>query len=179
MSFIFEKLEIEGLVLITPKVYPDERGWFSETYKLEEFFKNNITSMFDQDNHSYSVKNVLRGLHFQKEPMPQGKLVRCVRGRILDVAVDIRPNSSTFKQWVGVSLDDISKEMLYIPEGMAHGFLTLSDEAEICYKCTRSYRPQLDAGIRWDDPDLNISWGISNPIVSEKDQKLPLLKEIF
>jgi len=178
MSFTFEKLKLNGLILITPQIFTDERGWFCETYKKEDFFQNDIFDIFRQDNHSRSYKNVLRGLHFQKK-FYQAKIVRCIKGKILDVAVDIDPNSSTFKQWESVVLSADNHRMLYLPETYAHGFLVLSDKAEIVYKCSNIYNAQYDAGIRWNDPDLNIDWGISNPIMSDKDLNLPFLKDIF
>jgi dTDP-4-dehydrorhamnose 3,5-epimerase len=175
MPFTFEKTKLDGVVLVTPKVLQDDRGFFMETYKLSDFVVNGVEQVFVQDNQSRSSKNVLRGIHFQNPPKPQGKLVRCLRGSIWDVAVDIDPNSKTYKQWVGFELSEENKKMLYIPEGFGHGFSVLSDDAEIAYKCTNEYDPDLDAGIRWDDEELNIDWRIKEPVLSEKDVKLPSL----
>lgn len=175
MPFTFEKLENEA-VLVTPRVFNDDRGFFLETYKLSDFEKNGIEEKFVQDNHSLSIKNTLRGIHFQKNPSPQGKLVRCIKGKILDIAVDLRKGSPTFLKWVSVELSEENKKMLWIPEGFGHGFLTLSDIAEINYKCTREYDSSLDSGIAWDDPTINIDWKLTeSPILSEKDKKLPNL----
>lgn len=179
MPFDFKKLAIDGLLLVTPKVFGDERGFFMETYKKSEFMAAGVNVEFIQDNHSRSVKGVLRGLHFQKAPMAQGKLVRCIMGAIFDVAVDIRKNSPTFGKWVGEVLSEDNKKMMWIPEGFAHGFLTISDFAEIIYKVSGAeYSPAHDSGIKWDDPNIGIKWpltehGITKPVLSEKDEKLP------
>jgi len=177
MPFDFFKLEIPEIILIKPKVFFDDRGFFLESYKKSDFINAGIKEEFVQDNHSKSVKNVLRGIHFQLNPKAQGKLVRCIRGKIFDVAVDLRKNSETFKKWIGVELSEENKLMLYIPPGFGHAFLTLSDEAEVIYKTTAEYDRELDSGIRWDDPEIGITWGVKNPILSEKDRKLPLLKD--
>lgn len=179
MPFEFLKTEIPEVVLIKPKVFKDDRGFFMETYKKSEFERAGIPTNFVQDNHSKSTKYVLRGLHFQKEPFGQGKLVRCIRGKIFDVAVDIRKESPTFKRWVGFELTEENKQMLWIPRGFAHGFLTLSDEAEIIYKVSdNEYSPKSDAGIIWNDPEININWPIDRePILSGKDKLLPKLVE--
>lgn len=177
MPFTFEKMHNDS-VLITPRVFRDSRGFFLETYKMSDFEKGGIASPFVQDNHSLSTRNVLRGIHFQKNPNPQGKLVRCLRGAILDVAVDLRKDSPTFKKWVSVELTEDNKKMLWIPEGFGHGFLTLSEIAEINYKCTVEYDSSLDAGIIWNDPEIGIDWGITvPPSLSEKDIALPYLKD--
>ena len=182
MPFEFIKTEIPEVILIKPKVFQDERGFFLETYKKSDFEKAGINAEFVQDNHSKSVKGVLRGLHFQKKPFAQGKLVRCVRGKIFDVAVDIRKGSPTFGKWVGYELSEENRYILWIPEGFAHGFLTLSEEAEVIYKVSGGeYSPQHDAGIIWNDPDINIKWPVNQVkeiILSEKDKKLPFLKDI-
>jgi len=175
MPFEFEKLDLGGVTLVTPKVFNDSRGFFLETYKASEFYAAGIHENFTQDNHSFSTMNVLRGIHFQNHPHPQGKLVRCIRGTIFDVAVDLRPTSPTFGKWVGVELSEENKQMLYIPPGFGHGFSTLSETAEISYKCTAEYNFDLDGGIIWNDPELAIDWRIANPKVSEKDEKLPTL----
>ena len=179
MPFEFERLRIEGVILVKPKVFGDNRGFFMESYKKSEFIAGGINTEFRQDNHSKSSKGVLRGLHYQAPPFEQAKLVRCMRGKIYDVAVDIRKNSKTFGEYIRVELSEENKHMLYIPEGFAHGFVVLSDEAELLYKTSNEYAPSADRGIRWNDEDLNIDWGIDfEPVLSEKDKKQPLLKEI-
>ena len=150
-----------------------------ETYKKSEFIANGIKDEFTQDNHSKSVKGVLRGLHYQAKPYRQAKIVRCAKGRIYDVAVDIRPNSSTFGKYVKVELSEENKNMFYIPVGFAHGFVALSDEVEILYKASGEYAPQADRGVLWCDKDINVDWGIDfSPILSEKDKIQPKLSEI-
>ncbi|HIJ59366.1 MAG TPA: dTDP-4-dehydrorhamnose 3,5-epimerase [Nitrospirae bacterium] len=176
MPFEFIQLKIEGLILIKPKVFKDERGFFMETYKKSEFINAGIREEFVQSNHSKSTKSVLRGLHYQLKPYNQGKLVRCIKGTIFDVAVDIRIGSPTFAKWVSVELSEENHFMFYIPSGFAHGFITLSEEAEIFYKCTNEYAPNYDKGIIWNDPQINILWKGEKPILSLKDQALPLLK---
>ena len=179
MPFEFERLRIEGVILVKPKVFGDNRGFFMESYKKSEFIAGGINTEFRQDNHSKSSKGVLRGLHYQTPPFEQAKLVRCTRGKIYDVAVDIRKNSKTFGEYIRVELSEENKHMLYIPEGFAHGFVVLSDEAELLYKTSNEYAPSADRGIRWNDEDLNIDWGIDfEPVLSEKDKKQPLLKEL-
>ncbi len=179
MPFKFEKLEIEDVILVTPKVFSDARGFFAETYKKSEFFANGVNKEFVQDNHSKSTKGVLRGLHYQKKPKAQAKLVRCTSGEIFDVAVDLRKESKTFGRWVGAILSEQNKRMLYIPDGFAHGFIVLSDFAELMYKASDEYSPENDRGIRYDDPDINIDWGIDfQPLVSEKDRNQPYLKDV-
>ncbi len=179
MPFEFFKTDIPDVVLIKPKVFGDDRGFFMETFKKSDFEKAGINVNFVQDNHSRSVKGVLRGLHYQKKPYAQGKLVRCVKGRIFDVAVDIRKGSPTFGKWVAQELSEENKLMLWIPEGFAHGFLTLSDEAEVIYKVSGSeYAPDYDTGILWNDPQIGIKWpDVGKIILSEKDSRLPLLKD--
>ncbi len=179
MPFEFKEYDIEGVKLVIPKVFEDERGFFLESYKKSDFYNNGIEVEFNQDNHSKSTKGVLRGLHYQKNPKGQAKLVRCIKGEIFDVAVDIRKNSHTFGRWVGEKLSESNKYMLYIPEGFAHGFLVLSDEAELIYKASNEYSKEHDRGILWNDPDININWGINySPVLSEKDKHQPLLKDI-
>lgn len=178
MPFTFKKLEIPEIVLIEPKVFGDERGFFMENYKYSEFADFGIDVKFIQDNHSKSIKNVLRGLHFQKLPKAQAKLVRCTRGEIFDVAVDIRKGSPTFGKWVGETLSEKNKKMLYVPIGFAHAFCVLSDEAEINYKSSDEYSPKNERAIAWNDPTINIEWPIENPIVSEKDAKNDSLDEV-
>ena len=177
MPFEFEKTSLEGALLIKPRVFADERGFFVETYKKSDFAARGIPEEFVQDNHSKSSKGVLRGLHYQRGAAAQGKLVRCTAGAILDVGVDIRPGSPTFGKWLSAELTAANAHLLYLPAGFAHGFLVLSDTAEIMYKCTAEYSPKDDAGILWNDPALNIGWGIKDPVLSGKDRLLPLLKD--
>ncbi|HSA07172.1 MAG TPA: dTDP-4-dehydrorhamnose 3,5-epimerase [Candidatus Gastranaerophilales bacterium] len=179
MPFNFIKTELTDVILVEPRVFKDERGFFLESYKQSEFKANGIDVEFLQDNHSVSSKNVLRGLHFQKAPKQQAKLVRCVRGKIFDVAVDIRPESKNFKKWIGFELSEENKKMLYIPAGFAHGFAVLSEEAEVLYKASNEYSPEHDAGIRWNDPEIGVDWKVKNPLISGKDEKLPFLKELI
>lgn len=177
MPFEFKKLEIPDVILIKPKIFYDVRGFFLETYKSSDFLKAGIEKTFVQDNLSYSKKGVLRGLHYQLNPASQGKLVRVLKGKILDVAVDIRKGSPTFGRWISEILSEDNRHMLWIPEGFAHGFLSLEEGTEVLYKNTSEYEPSLDRGIIWNDPEIGINWGIDNPIVSDKDNKHPLLKE--
>jgi dTDP-4-dehydrorhamnose 3,5-epimerase len=174
MPFTFHKLSIPELVLIKPKIFPDERGFFMEFFKASDFTDAGLPMYFGQDNVSYSQKGVIRGLHFQKEPQAQAKLVSVVKGIIWDVAVDIRRESPNFLQWAAVELSDENRHMLYIPPGFAHGFAALSN-AHVIYKCTNEYNPLLDAGIRWNDPDINIQWPLDKPVLSGKDAALPFL----
>ena len=178
MPFTFKKLSIPVVVLIEPKVFEDNRGFFMENYKYSEFSDFGIKDNFTQDNHSKSVKGVLRGLHFQMLPKAQAKLVRCIKGEIFDVAVDIRKGSPTFGKWVGEILSEENKKMLYIPIGFAHAFCVLSDEAEINYKSSDEYSQENERAIAWNDPTININWPIKNPIVSEKDAKNDSLDEV-
>ncbi len=179
MPFEFERQKINDVILVKPKVFGDNRGFFLESYKKSDFYANGINVEFNQDNHSKSVKGVLRGLHYQAKPYGQAKLVRCSKGRIYDVAVDIRPDSPTFGQYVKAELTEENKHMLFIPEGFAHGFVVLSDEAELLYKASGEYSPASDRGVLWSDKDINIDWEIDfEPILSEKDKVQPLLKDI-
>lgn len=173
MPFEFIKLSIEDVVLIRPKRFDDERGFFMETYKKSDFIKAGIDVEFVQYNHSKSSKHVLRGLHYQLNPVAQGKLIRCIRGTVLDVAVDIRKGSPNYGRWVAEILSEDNCHMLYIPTGFAHGFATLSETAELIYACTAEYSPAHERGIIWNDPVLSIDWGIKEPIVSKKDALLP------
>jgi len=158
----------------------DDRGYFHETFNKGDFELYNIPTFYHQDNESHSKKGVLRGLHFQKPPYAQGKLVRVIKGRVLDVVVDLRPKSPTFKQWKGVYLDDKIGNMIYVPKGFAHGFYTLEDDTIFLYKCTAPYNKAAEGGIRWDDKDLNIDWGITEaPIIAERDAHFPLLNEVL
>lgn len=178
MPFEFKKMNVPDVVLIKPKVFEDERGFFMETYKKEDFEKAGIKGEFIQENHSKSKHNVLRGLHFQKEPYAQAKIVRCIKGKILDVAVDLRKNSLTFKKYVSVELSEENKFMLFIPKGFAHGFVVLSDVAEVIYKVDNTYVPDYESGLIWNDEQVNIKWLINNPVLSKKDRRLPTLKEL-
>ena len=177
MPFQFERLRIPELILIKPEVFPDERGFFMETYKYSDFSAFSIKERFVQDNYSCSRKGVLRGLHYQRHPRAQGKLVQVVSGKIFDVAVDIRRDSPTYGKWVGLVLSAENKQMLYIPRGFAHGFCVLSEEARVIYKVTEEYSPQHDTGIIWNDPEIGIRWPVKEPIISIRDTALPLLKE--
>ena len=177
MPFIFKRLVISDVILIEPKLFKDERGIFIETYKYSDFARFGIKEQLMQDNCSRSFKNVLRGLHYQNNPMAQGKLVWCPRGRVFDVAVDIRKGFPTFGQWIGMELSGEDNLMLYVPPGFAHGFVVLSDVAEVSYKCTMEYSPEHERGIIWNDPDIKIEWPVTEPILSEKDRMNPLLKD--
>jgi len=179
MPFIFQHLvDIPEIVLIEPRRFDDRRGFFMETYKHSDFLQNGISEHFVQDNYSRSSRNVLRGLHYQRKPHAQGKLVQCIKGSIFDVAVDIRKGSPTFMQWVSAELSEQNNRMFYIPPGFAHGFLVLSDISDVIYKCTREYSPENDRGIVWNDPDIRIQWPVQEPVLSEKDSKHPLLRDI-
>ncbi len=177
MPFEFKRLVIHDVILVIPQVFGDDRGFFLEFYKHSEFTAGGIPGHFVQDNHSRSVKGVLRGLHYQKDPAAQGKLVRCLNGRIFDVAVDIRKGSSFFGKWVSAELTGGNNHMLYVPPGFAHGFQVLSDTAEVLYKCTAEYAPAEDRGIIWNDPSIGIQWPFADPVLSGKDKALPLLKD--
>ena len=172
MAFTFEKTKLPGVVIIRPQVFGDNRGYFMETYKREVFAAAGIDKEFVQDNESSSSKGVLRGLHFQKDHT-QGKLVRVTKGEVFDVAVDVRPGSETYGQWAGATLSSEEKNMFYIPEGFAHGFLVLSDMAEFVYKCTDVYDPSSEGGIPWNDHDIAIDWPkLDVPYkTSEKDER--------
>jgi dTDP-4-dehydrorhamnose 3,5-epimerase len=176
MPFTFTRLSIPDLILIKPRVFPDERGFFCETYKLSEFAANGIPDAFVQDNHSSSSYGVLRGLHYQLPPHGQGKLVRVIGGRIWDVGVDIRRSSPTFGKWAGAELSDENMSMLWIPPGFAHGFVTLSESVHLLYKCTSEYDKGCERGIRWNDEDIGIEWPIKEVLVSKRDESLPSLK---
>lgn len=176
MPFEFRRLAVPGPLEIESRVFQDGRGAFFECYKHSDFAAAGIPEHFVQDNHSRSVRGVLRGLHYQLEPKAQGKLVRCLQGRIFDVAVDIRKGSPFFGQWIGLELTGENGLMLYIPPGFAHGFLTLSDTAEVLYKCTEEYAPETDRGIIWNDGDIGIDWGVADPLLSDKDKRHPPLR---
>lgn len=171
-NFTFHPCKIEGLQVIEPKVFGDARGYFKETYQYESFRDAGILAHFVQDNQSMSKKGVLRGLHFQRN-YPQGKLVRVLKGEVFDVAVDLRANSNTYGQWYGVILSEENNKMFYVPEGFAHGFLVLSEEAVFSYKCTDVYHPEDEGGLMWNDPAIGIDWpteGIDEILISDKDK---------
>jgi dTDP-4-dehydrorhamnose 3,5-epimerase len=170
--------DLPGVLIIEPKSFGDERGFFLETFQVERYRDlAGISLQFVQDNHSRSRRGVLRGLHLQKR-RAQGKLVRAARGEVFDVAADIDPKSSTFGRWVGVTLSDTNHRQLWIPPGYAHGFVVVSETADFEYKCTDYYDPQSEGGVIWNDPDLSIAWPIENPALSEKDKRLPKLAEL-
>jgi len=176
-----EKCEIEGLMVIEPKVFGDERGYFMETYNYNDYKAVGIDQNFVQDNQSSSIRGVLRGLHFQKE-FPQDKLVRVVSGEVFDVAVDLRPGSETFGKWYGVILSAENKKQFFIPKNFAHGFVVLSESAEFAYKCTDFYHPNDEGGLLWNDPEIGIEWPIPADmelVISEKDQKWDGIKKTF
>jgi dTDP-4-dehydrorhamnose 3,5-epimerase len=176
-NFEFEHLAIPDVVLVRPRPFSDGRGMFLETYKRSDFVIAGIAEIFLQDNHSRSSCNVLRGLHYQKEPFGQAKLVRCVKGRIFDVAVDIRRGSPFYGKWVGAELDDSNHNMIYLPAGFAHGFAVLSESAEVSYKCSAEYSAAHDRGLAWNDPEIGIAWPVSSPLLSPKDSAHPPLRD--
>lgn len=177
MSFNFKKLEIPGLLLIEPQIFKDERGFFMEKYKKTEFEKNGIPD-FVQDNYSYSKFGVVRGLHYQLPPFAQGKLVTVLKGKVWDVAVDVRKDSAYFGKWVGVELSDENNSSLYIPPGFAHGFAVLSPEAFFLYKCTSEYSPARERGIAFNDETVAVDWKVESPQLCDRDIKLPRLVEV-
>ena len=177
MPFSFKPLSIPEVILVTPAVFPDDRGFFLEAFKVSDFAEAGLPTCFVQDNVSFSRKDVIRGLHYQKNPKAQGKLVSVLKGGVWDVAVDIRRQSPTFLEWVATELNDQSHAMLYIPPGFAHGFAALTGDVHLLYKCTSEYDPQADAGIRWDDPTIAVSWPVGRPILSDKDRRLPLVAQ--
>lgn len=168
--------KLPGCYIIAPQVFGDYRGWFYESFSKRKLPE--LEFEFVQDNHSYTQKKgTIRGIHFQNQPRAQGKLVRCVRGAVKDVAVDLRTNSSTYKQWIIVELSAENRKMLYLPRGFGHGFMSLTDDVEFLYKADDYYAPEYDRSIRWNDPELGITWGVDDPILSEKDKKAPFLKD--
>ena len=172
-----ETTNIPGVLIITPKVFTDDRGFFLESYNRMSFKAAGIDEEFVQDNHSKSTKGVVRGLHYQKK-YPQGKLTSVIQGEVLDVILDIRKASPTFGKWESILISEENNKQVWIPGGLAHGYSVLSETAEFCYKVTDYYHPEDEAGIRWNDPQLNIDWQVESPILSEKDKKLPMLSEI-
>ncbi|KJJ83544.1 dTDP-4-dehydrorhamnose 3,5-epimerase [Candidatus Omnitrophus magneticus] len=176
MPFTFERSEIPGVIVTVTKQIEDSRGFFQEVYKNSDFKKAGINGHFGQFNISVSRKNVLRGLHYQLNPNAQGKLINVIDGEIFDVAVDIRKDSPCYGKWTGLILSDKNKKMLYVPEGFLHGFCVLSDTAKIIYFCTSEYSKKFERGIIWNDPSIGINWPVKKPILSEKDEQLPLLE---
>lgn len=173
----FEPLRIPGLVLVTPTIHEDHRGFFIESYRRDLFASNGITCDFVQDNHARSRRDTLRGLHYQRTP-GQAKLLRCTLGAIWDVAVDIRPGSPTFGQWAGVELSADNKRMLFVPIGFAHGYAVLSDVAEVQYKVSNVYNAATEAGVAWDDPEIGIDWKVAEPVLSERDRSNPPIRSL-
>jgi len=170
--------KIKDVLIIEPDIFEDARGWFVESYNKKKLKEAGINSDFVQDNHSFSkTKGTLRGLHFQNPPHPQAKLTTCTSGAVLDVAVDLRKNSPTYKKWVSVELTEKNKKQLFVPRGFAHGFITLTDNTEFQYKLDNFYDIKSDRNIRFDDPEIGINWGNGNPILSEKDRNAPFLKD--
>lgn len=178
MPFNFKKTEIPEVLEVQPQVFEDERGVFSELFKLDTFKEAEINEPLTQVNYSLSKKNVLRGMHYQLAPHAQSKLVSCPRGEVFDVAVDIRQGSPTFGKWVGRTLSGENRMMLYIPVGFAHGFCVLSDEAEVVYYCNEQYAPESEGGLIWNDPTVGIDWPIEAPILAERDATFPQLDAI-
>lgn len=175
----FTRLRINGVVLLEPKVHEDNRGWFFESFSKIEMVDNEININFIQDNHSFTKeKNTIRGIHLQKSPYGQAKLVRCTKGEILDFAIDLRKESSTYKDWISVKLTSDNKKQLYIPAGFGHAFITLTDDTEVQYKVDSPYKPDMEITIKWDDPSLNINWGTNNPILSVKDRNAVYLDNL-
>jgi dTDP-4-dehydrorhamnose 3,5-epimerase len=179
MPFQFTELALPGVMLIEPRVFSDGRGFFMETYKHDEYVSAGLIDPFVQENHSRSGRGVLRGLHFQRPPRAQAKLVRAISGAVFDVAVDIRPDSPTFRQWVGVMLSAENKRMLYVPAWCAHGFCVVTAEAEVVYKVTAEYSPEHEGGVIWNDPELCINWPVSSPVLSSRDNGWPILAHIL
>jgi len=178
MTFNFKRLKIPDVILVEPQVFPDERGFFLESFRESIFNENGINARFVQDNYSHSIKGVLRGLHYQKNPKAQAKLVTAIQGEIFDVAVDIRKGSPTYGKWVGETLSGQNHKLLYVPEGFANGFCVLSNEAKVVYKVNQEYSVENERGILWNDPAVDVKWPIEKPILSNKDQQLPLLEKI-
>lgn len=173
-----ELTDLPGVLIVSPRRFGDSRGWFMETFSAPQLAKAGVAIGWVQDNHSYSAaKGTLRGLHYQRPPHAQDKLVRCSRGAIWDVAVDFRAGSPTFAHWVGVELTAENGRQLLVPKGFLHGFITLSDDTEVQYKCSDIYAPDCDGAVRWDDPEIGIEWGVSAPVLSDKDAKAPLLHD--
>ena len=177
MPFHFTPTDISGVIVIDPPVFPDDRGFFMESYKRSEFAAGGINETFVQCNQAKSARGILRGLHYQKNPKAQAKLVRALSGEIYDVAVDLRKGSSTYGKWTTVILSAENKKMLFVPVGFAHGFCVTSADAEMLYMTTEEYAPDLEAGVLWDDPDLAIEWPVANPVLSARDRAWPRLRD--
>lgn len=174
----FTETKLKGVYIVEPQVFGDDRGFFMESWSKRAFDEAGLHYDFVQDNHSRSTaRGTLRGIHFQRGDKAQAKLVRCCRGAVLDVAVDLRPGSPTYKEWVGVELSGENKRQVLIPRGFGHGFLTLSENVEFLYKVDYPYAPEADGGIRWNDPEIGVAWGIDSPVLSEKDSRSPFLKD--
>ena len=170
--------KLPGVCIVEPQVFGDHRGYFMETYSTKAFADIGITNVFVQDNQSFTAqKGTLRGIHFQNAPMAQAKLVRVTKGAVLDVAVDLRKGSPTYKQWVGVELSAENKRMVFIPRGFGHGFVTLTDDVEFCYKVDNLYSRECDRGIRFNDPEIGVDWGVIEPVLSQKDTTSPMLRD--
>ena len=178
MPFTFKRLSMPDVILVEPRSFSDDRGFFFESYKESDFLSNGINKKFVQDNFSHSVNGVIRGLHFQKAPKAQAKLVTVLKGKIFDVAVDIRKDSPTYGKWISEILSSDTHNLLYVPEGFAHGFCVISDEADVLYKVSNEYSQEHERSIIWNDPKLNIQWPIKKPIISNKDNKLSLLENL-
>ena len=176
MPFKFKSLGIPDVILVEAQAFPDERGFFMESFKESVFSTNGINTRFVQDNYSHSIKEVIRGLHYQRNPKAQAKLVMAIKGEIFDVAVDIRKNSPTYGKWVGETLSDQNHKLFYVPEGFAHGFCVLSDKADVLYKVNQEYSAEHDGGILWNDPDVAVKWPVDKPVLSKKDLQQPFLK---
>lgn len=176
MTFKFKRLKIPDIILVESQEFSDERGLFMELFKESIFTSHGVSTRFVQDNYSHSIKGVIRGLHYQKNPKAQSKLMMALRGEIFDVAVDIRKDSPTYGKWVGEILSDKNRNLLYAPEGFAHGFCVLSEKADVLYKVSSEYSPEHERGILWNDPEIAIDWPINDPVVIKKDQILPTLK---
>lgn len=179
MPFEFKKLKDFDLISIKPSIFEDDRGSFAETYKKDDFEEAGIIGEFVQDNHSKSEYGVLRGLHFQREPRAQAKIVRCIRGVVYDVAVDLRRGSPTFGKYLGVILSEYNHHQLYVPRGYAHGFLVLSDAAEVVYKVDNVYSPKCEGGLIWNDPDVGISWPDDDPLLTQRDRDWSTLRRLI
>lgn len=174
----FTETKLPGVYIVEPKVFGDRRGFFMESWSKRAFDEAGLHYNFVQDNYSFSAtKGTLRGIHFQRGDKSQAKLVCCVRGAVFDVAVDLRPKSPTYKQWIGVEISSENHRLCLIPRGFGHGFVTLTDEVEFLYKADNYYAPEADGGIRWNDPEIGVNWGVSNPILSDKDTRNPFLKD--
>jgi len=178
MPFTFKRLSMPDVILVEPRSFSDDRGFFFESFKESDFISNGIDKKFVQDNFSHSVNGVIRGLHFQKAPKAQAKLVTVLKGKIFDVAVDIRKDSPTYGKWISEILSSDTHNLLYVPEGFAHGFCVISDEADVLYKVSNEYSQEHERSIIWNDPKLNIQWPIKKPIISNKDNKLSLLENL-